>query len=297
MGKHGGGRDDGWEITAPAGLGDVFREPDSGDGELRDGAGDLDGTGYQDRERDSSAFVPPRRRFGGWGHRALVVVLIAAAGVIGFRVADALQQRDDGEILVPAERSVPAEGSGPAASPGKSTPEGTTPLSSAPSGETPPSASSAALQVHVIGAVKMPGLYGLNAGARVDDAVKAAGGTTSKADLSGLNLAQPVSDGIQVRVPAVGEAQVPNTGGGAQSPAAPGTTAAALTPDAEAVVNLNTADESALQTLPGIGPALSQRLIEWRERHGPFTSAADLDAVPGIGPAMLAKLEGKVGYG
>jgi competence protein ComEA len=62
-------------------------------------------------------------------------------------------------------------------------------------------------------------------------------------------------------------------------------------------VNLNSADEAALQTLPGIGPALSQRLIDWREQHGPFGSASDLDAVPGIGPAMLAKLEGLVGYG
>jgi competence protein ComEA len=157
----------------------------------------------------------------------------------------------------------------------------------------------AVVKVHVVGAVRRPGLYRLAAGARIDDAVEAAGGAAKGADLGGVNLAAPVADGTQIRVPARGEEPVP----GDRATPAPGGSGLLPTGPATAqgsdggTVNLNTADATTLQTLPGIGPALSQRLIEWREQQGPFTSSADLDAVPGIGPAMLAKLEGKVGYG
>lgn len=291
MGRHGGGYDDGWELTPPAGLDDVF--PESTEVDHR--AAELDG-----REPGTSPGAPRKRSVRGWGHRAIVVLLIAAAAVIGFRVAGALHGEENAELLAPAT----ATADEPTGSTKAGLPSVDATASASPDGDDPTTQASQ-LQVHVIGAVRKPGLYRLPDGARVDDAVKAAGGATGKANLAGVNLAGTVGDGSQVRVPAKGESSSVAGGGGSEPLGAqpqgvqppgvrPGTDAQNTEPS---IVNLNTADSTALQTLPGVGPAMSQRLIEWREQHGPFTSAADLDAVPGIGPAMLAKLEGKVGYG
>jgi competence protein ComEA len=139
----------------------------------------------------------------------------------------------------------------------------------------------AELYVHVFGAVTAPGLYRLAEGARVVDAVAAAGGMTADADAAGVNLARPVADGEQLRVPAVGEAPPPPApeAGGAVGPGAAG-----------ALVDLNTADAATLDTLPRVGPTTAQRIIAWREENGAFTSVEDLLAVPGIGEKMLATL-------
>lgn len=134
----------------------------------------------------------------------------------------------------------------------------------------------AGLYVHVAGAVRTPGLYLLPAGARVVDAVGAAGGLADDADPAAVNLARPVADGEQLLIPRQGE----------QPPAAEGAAGAG----ADGVVDLNRADLAALDTLPRIGPAIAQRIIDWREEHGPFTSVDDLLAVPGIGEKMLAAL-------
>ncbi len=120
--------------------------------------------------------------------------------------------------------------------------------------------------VHVLGAVERPGLYELADGARAVDAVAAAGGFTDVADQAGINLARFVTDGEQLRVPAIGETP----------PAAAGTTAGGL-------VNLNTADSTTLETLPRVGPALAARIIDWREANGGFGSIEDLMSVTGIG--------------
>ncbi|MFE7844985.1 helix-hairpin-helix domain-containing protein [Microbacterium sp. NPDC057407] len=139
-------------------------------------------------------------------------------------------------------------------------------------------ATPAVVQVHVSGAVAAPGLYLLSSGARVVDAIASAGGFGESADRDGVNLARPVTDGEQLHVPAVGEVQTdlapadpPGGGGGG-------------------VIDLNTADEGQLDTLPRIGPALAQRIIQWREDNGRFTSVEDLLAVPGIGDKMLESL-------
>ncbi|UJP10880.1 ComEA family DNA-binding protein [Microbacterium sp. KUDC0406] len=130
------------------------------------------------------------------------------------------------------------------------------------------------LYVHVLGEVGSPGLYVLKTDARLVDALAAAGGTTDAADLSAVNLARPLSDGEQVIVPAQG---APDTGGGA--------------PEAsDGLVDLNSADQTALETLPRIGPALAQRIISWRDDNGRFRSVDDLLAVPGIGEKLLAGL-------
>lgn len=130
------------------------------------------------------------------------------------------------------------------------------------------------LYVHVLGAVVRPGLYVLDLDARLVDALAAAGGTTDDADLAAINLARVLDDGEQIVVPVVG----------AQANA-PGQSA-----PADARVDLNTADQAALETLPRIGPALAERIITWREENGRFRSVDDLLAVPGIGEKMLAGL-------
>lgn len=141
--------------------------------------------------------------------------------------------------------------------------------------ETTDAGAPASLFVHVSGAVATPGLYVLDEGARVVDAVAAAGGFAPGADEDAVNLARAVSDGEQLLVPVVGEV-----------PTEVGTGA----PVGDGRVNLNTADATALDTLPRIGPAMAQRIIEWREANGRFTSVDDLLAVPGIGDKMLESL-------
>jgi competence protein ComEA len=132
------------------------------------------------------------------------------------------------------------------------------------------------LYVHVLGAVEKPGLYVLDLDARLVDALAAAGGTTADADLTAVNLARVLEDGEQIVVPAAGALV------GAPGGAAP--------PPGDARIDLNTADQAALETLPRIGPALAERVIAWREENGRFTSVDDLLAVPGIGEKLLAGL-------
>lgn len=146
------------------------------------------------------------------------------------------------------------------------------------------------LIVHVAGAVTRPGIVHLAAGARVVDAIEAAGGVSDDADLDQLNLAAPLGDGVQVRVPHQGET-VP-------SPVSPAPTGsgggAAGVPPAPTVVDLNRATAAELEQLPGIGPSLATAIVTWRTDHGPFKRIDDLLDVPGIGPAKLASLADRV---
>ena len=128
--------------------------------------------------------------------------------------------------------------------------------------------------VHIVGAVRRPGLYRLRSGKRVADAVARAGGASEDADLGLINLAAPVADGQQVIVPARGP----------EGTAAPGTVGGGL-------VSLSSATLEQLDELPGVGPVTAQKIVDYRERHGAFTSVRELDAIPGIGPARIAQLE------
>lgn len=140
-------------------------------------------------------------------------------------------------------------------------------------GGPPETSKSGELYVHVLGAVERPGLYVLDLDSRLVDAVAAAGGTTDDADLAAVNLARILADGEQVVVPTLG-ASTDETG--------------AAAPPGDDRVDLNTADQAALETLPRIGPALAERIIAWREENGRFQSVDDLLAVPGIGEKLLA---------
>ena len=144
--------------------------------------------------------------------------------------------------------------------------------------------------VDVTGAVRRPGVYRLAAGARVRDALARAGGATHAANAGAVNLAAKVADGQQIVIPKAAAA-TPCGPGSASTPAADGDPSAtsAATP-AGGPVSLNGATLDQLDTLPGVGPATAQKIVDWRTQHGGFGSVDDLGQVAGIGPKKLATL-------
>ena len=136
--------------------------------------------------------------------------------------------------------------------------------------------------VYVTGAVANPGVYSLDEGLRVCDAVEAAGGLTEDADASTVNLARVLSDGEHIALPTKAEVETALAQGSAG-----GATASSL-------VNINTADASALETLSGVGSATAQAIISDREQNGPFSTIEDLMRVDGIGEKKFAKLKDSI---
>jgi competence protein ComEA len=135
--------------------------------------------------------------------------------------------------------------------------------------------------VDVAGAVRRPGVYEFSEGERVIDAIERAGGPRPKADLGLLNLAAPLTDGTQILVPVAGPSGAPATGG------SPGSSAGGL-------MNINSATETELETLSGIGEVLAATIVEYREQNGPFASVDDLLDVSGIGPSTLEDIRDQV---
>lgn len=135
------------------------------------------------------------------------------------------------------------------------------------------------LVVYVCGAVQQPAVCRLKAGARVMDALAAAGGATADADTSRLNLARPLADGERVYVARAGEAM-------------PAAETDELTQDAK--VNINTASVDELDALPGIGPAIGQRIVDYRREHGRFERIEQLQEIDGIGPSKFKDLKDRV---
>jgi competence protein ComEA len=237
----------------------------------------------------------------GWRHArvglpvpAAVVALLLLTVASGVALAVLLLGRP-GEVtqVVPARAVAPVAGpvTGPAAAapagnqagaPGPQQPGTAAPPPAADPAPTP----SPPLVVHVIGAVGEPGVVDVPAGARVADAVEAAGGLTAEADLTRVNLARALVDGEQVHVPRPGEELAGDLATATQGADAGGAAAAA---PAEAI-DLNSADPAALEELPGIGPVLAERIVQWREAHGRFTAVDELGEVSGIGTALLERL-------
>ncbi|MCT9867902.1 helix-hairpin-helix domain-containing protein [Paenarthrobacter aurescens] len=142
------------------------------------------------------------------------------------------------------------------------------------------------LLVHVAGAVEKPGVVSLPLGSRVFQAIDAAGGAATNAELSGLNLAEVLNDGVKIVVPVVGEAPQPAPSALAGGGAGTGNSSGGATK-----VNLNTASLEDLGTLPRVGPVTAQRILDWRKDHGPFASVDELDAIDGIGPKLMESLK------
>ena len=152
-----------------------------------------------------------------------------------------------------------------------------------------PTATPGPVKVYVTGAVASnAAVYSLAPGSRISDAIQAAGGARSDADLTRVNLAEVLKDGEQINVPVI------NT-----NPTASDTNVkvkATATATESGPVHINTADETELERLPGVGPSLAQQIIEYRTKNGPFKSMADLDKVSGIGPAKLAEWDGLIDF-
>ncbi len=207
----------------------------------------------------------------------LVGALLLGGLYLGTRPA----AEEPADLVLPAASAVAVE---PLASAGEPA-VGASPVGPVPApGTAPPvAAGEEELTVHVVGAVAQPGVVRVPAPARAVDAVEAAGGLLPEADPRQVNLARPLADGEQVAVPREGEPlPVPPAGPpGADAPT--GAAGAAGAP----LVDLNRADAATLQTLPGIGPVLAERIVQRREEVGPFERVDDLTTVSGIGTQVL----------
>ncbi|MGW4328188.1 ComEA family DNA-binding protein [Nocardia sp. NPDC004573] len=218
------------------------------------------------------------------GVRALALVGIAAmvvAGVMAFR------ERPIARPVPPAIGQAAV-----AATPGSPAPVGAVRESPRRTEPGPPTAE---LVISVVGLVQRTGLVRLPEGSRVADALAAAGGPSAGADTTGLNLAQRLSDGDQVLVgpvaPSSGAPQQGSSTIGAGGRPSSGSAAAPSRPSSPAGrIDLNTASESELDALPGVGPVTARAIVGWRTTNGRFTSVEQLGEVDGIGPARLARL-------
>jgi competence protein ComEA len=262
-----------------------------------------------DRAREAAERVVEQLRWFGIARAIGAALCIAAAGVGSFWLVRT--PAPPIEASLPRATAPSSSAAGPLAGGsaadtdvGTSASEGTgspsDPASSAASGgaatDDPTAnaepAAAVEIVVHVAGAVALPGVYRLVAGARVVDALAAAGGPAADADTDAVNLAQVLRDGDRVVVPSLadGVAVVPGVSGSGSSAGGAGQHPT----DPAAPVDLNRADAAALEALPGIGPATATAIIAHRDEHGPFASVDDLADVPGIGPAKLDALAGLV---
>lgn len=242
---------------------------------------------------DAAAAEPVRARHRAGGRTSLVPSTVrggrwrpspaAAAGAVAVLVvlAVALALRAGaldlvGTSAVPDRPAVTRAGADAVA---PSTAPSATPAGSAP-------AAGGDVVVHVVGEVARPGLVRVPSGSRVADAVQQAGGAGPLADLTQVNLARPVVDGEQVRLPRQGETAVAPA---APAPGAPATGGAPAGP-----LDLNAATLDQLDGLDGIGPVLAQRILDWRTEHGRFSAVDELGEVEGIGDKLLDRLRDQV---
>lgn len=225
-----------------------------------------------------------RRAVGG----IAVLVAVVTAGVVTFVVVNRPADAGPVELRLPraatstATATVDGAGADPSGVGSSGAAAGAAASSVAPKG--------AALTVYVVGAVQSPGVLVVPPGARVADAVAAAGGASPDADLRRINLAAKVVDSQQIDVPRVGEPATASPSSGATGPCG-------VSGGATAPIDLNTATPEQLETLPGVGPATATAIVAHRDAHGPFRRVDDLDEVRGIGPARMEQLRPLVSVG
>ena len=198
------------------------------------------------------------------GHVAVVVALLVLA-LLGAGLMVLRDRPTRERVTPPADRAAVVSSGTPSPPPGTASPEPT-------------------LVIHVAGKVRRPGVIRLPQGSRVIDAVTASGGAASGVDLAGLNLARPLTDGEQVLVgvtPPPGSATTIGPAGAGAGPSG-------------GIVDLNSASAEQLEELPGVGPVLAQRILEFRTSNGRFTSVDELREVTGIGERTFADLQDRV---
>jgi len=202
------------------------------------------------------------------GHLAVVALLVCAAlAYTTWRVV-----HDDAEAPVPVSAPIAGEPLAPEA------PVETTGTTTGPA-DAEPAQASGTVTVHVAGRVRRPGIVVLKDGARVIDALKRAGGAKQGVNLSSLNLARVLVDGEQILVGVRGAPAAATGPGPAPADGAP-----------PALVDLNLADQTELETLPGVGPVTAAAILAWRAEHGGFSAITELLEVDGIGPTTLERL-------
>ncbi|HET8616320.1 MAG TPA: helix-hairpin-helix domain-containing protein [Actinomycetales bacterium] len=208
--------------------------------------------------------------------RAVLGVLLLGAVVAGVLVARLVVVQRHAR---PVPLRLAASSTAPTSVPGSSTPTPT------PSGSGGATSGAPMVLVHVVGQVRHAGVVRLPAGARVQQALEAAGGAMASADLLRVNLARPVVDGEQIVVPKPGQ-PIDGAPAGSSGSAAPGGPGAS----SSSPVDLNTAGLEELDALPGVGPVLAQRILDWRAANGRFSSVDELGEVSGIGDKVLDRL-------
>lgn len=167
-------------------------------------------------------------------------------------------------------------------------------ISRAPAGESitlQPAPTKAPIAVHVIGAVPRPGLYEFAEGARVQDAIDAAGGLLTNANVDTVNLAALLIDGEQLTIPfKAGEGSTTTEDDSLVLPGVTSTPSTSDTSDVE-LININEASVEELDTLPGIGPTIAQRIVDYRTENGPFQIIEDIMNVSGVGPSTFENIK------
>jgi competence protein ComEA len=228
------------------------------------------------RSRRGASLVPETLR-GRFALNPATLALVAVLAAVGLAVTCWVVVRSDARPLAAPALSSSGLAGGGLATPAEPVAEGSTV-------EPGPGASSASatgeVTVDVAGRVRRPGIVVLPAGSRVVDALEEAGGAAPRVDLSSLNLARVLTDGEQIVVGAVALA----------GPAVPAAGSTAAPPAGAALVNLNTADEPQLETLPEVGPVTAGAIVAWRTENGGFTAVEELLEVDGIGDATLAQI-------
>ncbi len=222
-----------------------------------------------------------------WGAALVVVVVVI---VLGLRVAWA-ERSAQPELVAPADGAVATDSFSTARAAPAAHAAGAVRPSGADVGSPPAAPEDSDSVVHVIGAVSEPGVVTVAPGRRVRDVVEAAGGATDQAELSRVNLARVVADGERIWVPLIGADPPPEVATPAETAEPAGMTE--VTTGTSDQVDINTADESRLQDLPGIGPVTAAAIVQWRGQHGSFTTIDELLEVSGIGPRTLENVRSR----
>lgn len=232
-----------------------------------------------------------RRTWQGFEHDERIA-LLACAALLAFFAGFGHAQRRAEQPLPPLFVEAPA-------APSESEKPGGNTLQAASAGDTPTARAASRVAarpiiVHVAGAVRRPGVQRQPAGARVIDAVRAAGGATARGDVQTLNLAQRLHDGERIVVPQRDAVVAPAVV--AQAQASASLTARGRAAPFTGVVNVNAATAQELESLPGVGPAIALRIVAHRSQKGRFGSLEDLDEVKGLGPKKLQALRDHVTF-